>query len=272
MDIGARNRFRGWVREWRRSAAWLDLHSASRVADSLEGFLGLPHETLLRYIRELGFDLEFLSYLALKRREAMKIEPRVAGWMPYPLLFCLYAIVRWRKPETFVETGVGPGSSSSFILRAMQKNGIGQLVSIDLPGHDAVVYPGIGKQADVHIPHGFSTGWLILPSTRSRWDLRLGDSRTILPQVLEETGRIDAFLHDSLHTYEQMTFEYSEAYPRLREGGLLLSDDVTESWSLAFVDFCRKRGVPFTILDGRLGVARVQSPTDVSAQSGQPVS
>lgn len=38
--------------------------------------------------------------------------------------------------------------------------------------------------------------------------------------------KIDLFLHDSLHTYEQMMFEYRVAWPYIRVKGVLLSDDV----------------------------------------------
>lgn len=42
--------------------------------------------------------------------------------------------------------------------------------------------------------------------------------------------------------------EYNVAWPYLREGGLLLSDDVIEND--AFLDFCDKVGRTPTVIDG----------------------
>ena len=52
------------------------------------------------------------------------------------------------------------------------------------------------------------------------------------------------FVHDSLHTYDHMTAEYTIGYGALEEGGLLVSDDIgmNEAWS----DFTRAKA-----LDGR---------------------
>ena len=260
MAIGTNASPRSWHRRWGEAAPWAALPWALRSAARLEAFLGLPRTRLTRYVVELDLDAEFLGSLTLKRRRAMRIEPAVAGWVANSHAACLYALVRWRKPRIMVETGVGPGSSAAFVLRAMQRNHAGRLVSIDLPGYDLAYYPSIGRHADIHIPTGFSVGWQTHPSTRTRWDLRLGDARTVLPDVLEATRPIQMFFHDSLHTAEHMTFEYTEAAGSLEPGGLLLSDDVMAKWSLAFVDFCRARRIPFTVLDGRLGVAVVPRP------------
>src|SRR5437588_1399250 len=44
-----------------------------------------------------------------------------------------YALCRLRKPEVVVETGVGYGVTSAFLLQALAVNNQGQLWSIDLP-------------------------------------------------------------------------------------------------------------------------------------------
>jgi predicted O-methyltransferase YrrM len=58
---------------------------------------------------------------------------------------------------------------------------------------------------------------------------------------LAELGNIGVFIHDSLHTYEHMRWEFETAYPYLRTGGLLLSDDAL--WNGSFQDFVREAGV-----------------------------
>ena len=70
---------------------------------------------------------------------------------------------------------------------------------------------------------------------RPAWRLHLGDSRDVLPPLLAELGRIDLFIHDSLHTYDHMLWEYRAAWPFLRPGGLLFSDDAL--WNAAFTEF-----------------------------------
>jgi hypothetical protein len=41
------------------------------------------------------------------------------------------------------------------------------------------------------------------------------------------------FLHDSLHTYRTMRWEFDVVWPRLREGGALLADDVQANRAFA---------------------------------------
>ncbi|MCJ7805185.1 class I SAM-dependent methyltransferase [Patescibacteria group bacterium] len=142
----------------------------------------------------------------------------------------LYVIVRILRPEVVVETGVAAGISSAFILQALQDNGEGTLYSIDFPNY-ALTDSSL-------IPEGKETGLAIPPYLKERWNLRLGKSKDLLPSLLAELGKVDIFLHDSEHTYDNMTFEYTTVWDYLGTGGLLLSHDV--SWNYAFADFARK--------------------------------
>lgn len=136
-----------------------------------------------------------------------------------------YGVVRAVAPEVVVETGVASGVSSSYLLLALQKNGRGVLHSIEL-----------GDPR--YLPPGKPPGWIVPDWLKSRWDLHIGDSRVLLPKLLEELGGTDIFIHDSLHTYEQMLWEYRAAYPSIRPGGLLFSDDA--AWNPAFPEFSRE--------------------------------
>lgn len=133
-----------------------------------------------------------------------------------------YAIVRTLKPELVVETGVANGISSAYLLLALERNGRGMLHSIEV---------GDGT----YLPAGRPNGWIVPGWLRKRWSLHWGDSRRLVPDLLNELGTIDIFIHDSLHTYEHMKFEYEQAYPHLRRGGVLISDDAL--WNRAFGDF-----------------------------------
>jgi predicted O-methyltransferase YrrM len=135
-----------------------------------------------------------------------------------------YATVRALKPSCVVETGIANGVSASYLLLALQKNGRGRLHSV-------------GLADPAFLPAGKEPGWLVPPWLRSSWQIHLGDARDILPTLFAELGRIDLFIHDSLHTYDHMRWEFETAYPYLLPGGLLLSDDAL--WNDAFHDFAR---------------------------------
>ena len=50
-----------------------------------------------------------------------------------------------------------------------------------------------------------------------------------MPPLLERLGEIDSFMHDSEHSFDCMWFEYNRAWPALREGGVMFSDDVNST-------------------------------------------
>ena len=138
-----------------------------------------------------------------------------------------YAVVRAFQPKIIVETGVANGVSSAYILLALQANGRGTLYSI-------------GLNDPQFLPAGKPLGWIVPQELRSKWKLLVGDSRTILPELLDEIGSTDIFIHDSLHTYEHMLWEFRRAYPHLPSGGLLFSDDA--KWNSAFPEFALEVG------------------------------
>jgi predicted O-methyltransferase YrrM len=144
----------------------------------------------------------------------------------------LYAVLRTLRPSVAVETGVANGFSTAFSLLALERNGEGELHSIDLPrvvGQEyeaGTFYEGKGRAG---LPEGERPGWLIPDSLRERWTLILGRSQEELPPLLARLGTIDFFMHDSEHSFECMSFEYGQAWPALREGGVLVSDDVNST-------------------------------------------
>ena len=70
----------------------------------------------------------------------------------------------------------------------------------------------------------------------------LADQRdALLPELLRPLHHVDLFLHDSDHSYETMLFELEHAFPKLADGGLLLSDDT--QLHTAWDDFCAKHGL-----------------------------
>jgi predicted O-methyltransferase YrrM len=163
---------------------------------------------------------------------------RVTGRDGYDEGFRLYRLLRDLRPQVAVETGVCNGVSTAFLLLALEDNGEGELHSIDLPEVAGEEYEQgtfwDGKGGAV-IPPGKEPGWMVPTELRDRWHLLLGRSQDELPPLLERLGSIDFFMHDSEHSYECMNFEFRAAWDALREGGVLVADDV--SVNSAWVEF-----------------------------------
>jgi predicted O-methyltransferase YrrM len=123
-----------------------------------------------------------------------------------------YTLVRLNVPSLVVETGVGRGVTSYYILRALEKNQKGCLYSVDLP------------PLKRHARH--EVGRLVPPSLRSRWVLSFGPGIDAMQTLQEKLRDIDMFVHDSNHTYRNQRAEYGIALAWLRERGILVSDDV----------------------------------------------
>lgn len=174
--------------------------------------------------------------------------PYVSGAIKRLHAIHLYALVRRLRPDRMLETGVCNGLSSAVILRAMQANGAGRLSSVDLPefsgerGGAQAFWSGKGGAV---VPAGLAPGWLVPQELRSRWDLHLGRSASLLPPLLDELGPIDCFLHDSEHSFENQSFEFEAAARHLRPGGILVASDTGAS--SAFDAFCAAHVCDFEV-------------------------
>jgi predicted O-methyltransferase YrrM len=146
-----------------------------------------------------------------------------------------YLACRLASPEVVVETGVAYGVSSAFILRAMQENGRGTLHSVDLPP----------------LRRRYERFWCIaVPNElRGRWRLHRGTSATVLPRLLGGVSTVDLFVHDSLHTHRNMRREFEAVWPRLRNGALLLADDVERN--RAFGELWQKGPTLWRVVEDR---------------------
>jgi predicted O-methyltransferase YrrM len=128
------------------------------------------------------------------------------------LLRAIWCLIRHLRPTNVVETGVAHGLTSRFILEALEKNGFGHLWSIDKPPMEQTLREQIaiavaGKHPD-------------------RWSLIEGSSSDHLPNLISELGQIDIFIHDSLHTEQNVRFELDGVWAALRPGGAIVVDDI----------------------------------------------
>jgi predicted O-methyltransferase YrrM len=232
-----------------------------------------PASAAHAYIREIEDDRDFLNEIRSAMMQWTPYQPRAVDFMMSgrsgSVFFnevTLYAIVRSLRPAVVVETGGTPGKSTAFILRAMARNQLGHLYTIDLPP-PSNEQSRLVRRETYHEsrPAAVGSNWIVPDSLRGRHTLLLGKSRDLLPGVLDDAHPIDIFMHDSDHSYENMCWEFETAWPNVKPGGLLISDDVLANAS--FFDFCRREALSFTNVFN-LGVARRGTP-GASPAAGQ---
>lgn len=151
----------------------------------------------------------------------------------------LYIVIRVERPAIVVETGVLHGLTTLFLLRALERNGAGRLVSIDLPSYSE---SGPSNQDGyvATLPSGCEPGWIVPMKRYPNWRLMLGSSLDVLPDLDDEIGAVDLFCHDSEHTFPVMWFELDWAWHNISDHGLIVCDNIEANTS--FSDFCRKIG------------------------------
>lgn len=191
-------------------------------------------QTLSRFKEQVARENPELAALLAEDGEAARtasavvqgLNHRLAGQsaLPFPLFFnadrtiamLCYAMTRAFKPALVLETGVGYGVASAMFLTAMEKNGSGRLVSIDLPP--------LGDTA------GRFIGAAIPDQLRHRWSLRVGGSRRLLPRVLKEVGEVDLFMVDDATIPSLQKHDLETSWPHIRPGGALIVNDVGEQF------------------------------------------
>ena len=172
---------------------------------------------------------------SLWRPERDSDEPLSVWTARNELLNLVGGIVKLMRPTVVVETGVALGFSTATILAAMRDNGGGSLYSVDLP--------------HVQYGHDREIGSAVPDDLREGWTLRLGRSEKLLPALVREVAPIDLFIHDANHAYSAQLREYRTAWPYLRPGGVLVSDDVGNP---AFVEFAAEVGArPYLVPGSR---------------------
>lgn len=136
------------------------------------------------------------------------------GWNDGDKAECqaIWCVVAHTRPTTVVETGVAHGFTTRLILDGLERNGHGGLWSVDLPAVDPALHSEIG----IAVPKG----------SRGRWTYIEGTSRDRLPRLVKDLGKIDFFVHDSLHTGRNVCFELETVWPALRPCGVAVVDDI----------------------------------------------
>ena len=132
----------------------------------------------------------------------------------------LYGLTRWLRPAVVVESGGFIGMSSAFILKAFADANLtaAKLYSIEWSEdceQGALIPDELRSASGAFVP------------------MRGKVEDFLKHEQLPES--IDMFLHDSSHSYRHMLWEFRQFWPRLRDGGLLVSHDV--QMNAAFPEF-----------------------------------
>ncbi len=149
------------------------------------------------------------------------LERKAAAGVSWEEGRLLYLVTREIQPTVAIETGVGRGTSTAFILQAMDDVSKGELHSIDIRPE---------KEIGDAIPEGL----------KERWHYHKGKTLKELPAMLEEIGTICLFFHDSDHSYRNMLFEFEAVWPHLSDGCVMLAHDANQND--AFLDFSDRTG------------------------------
>lgn len=133
----------------------------------------------------------------------------------------LYLISEHLKVKNVLETGVAYGWSSLALLLSLQNRASGTLYSIDLPYFHLQNDEYVGCV----IPHDLKRHWTLL---------RMADKEG-LRKVVKLCNSFDLVHYDSDKSYTGRLSSYKFIWPYVREGGVLISDDVGDNF--AFRDF-----------------------------------
>lgn len=248
-------------------------YNITLVAD----YMGVAPDVLLGFYEELRADTAFIADLnarmAYIRSEygfdkgifRMESVPSV-DWFAFERVL-LYILVRLKRPKFILETGVFYGGNTVFLLKGLQDNGEGRLISVDLP--DSHIrrdkkqerHPGVGDSEFYR--EDLRSGFLVPPALEANWELAIGDSLSEIPSRREI---FDMYVHDSDHSYAFLKSEMAAALPKLAADGVAVVDDI--DWSNAFYEACVVRKLhPLLLTDNgkdnlrvRIGMLRLDHP------------
>lgn len=219
----------------RRAAQELGDRRAAAGAGWVARLLGVDPERIDPFLEEVDRLEPWIRTIRNLHREGGR-----QSYAQFRAPFELYALVRYLRPRHIVETGVSSGVSSAHFLLGIRRNRGGRLHSIDRPIEQRSARLG-PHDSPVAVPPGRSSGWAVPPELRRDWDLRVGLSERLLPELVAEIPSIDLFLHDSHHTPKHLTFELETIRPKLRPGSVVLADNTV--WTgAAFPRFARSLG------------------------------
>ena len=196
-----------------RQPWWRRAKKANKNEGGSTPFYGI-WDAVARFAAEIRTS-DFMAEM-IRRRDASGSQ----GLMGALDCATLYALTRWRRPAVVVESGGFVGMSSAFLLKALIDEGV-----------------TTAKLYSIEWSEDCDQGALIPNELRSQFVPLRGKVEDFVRSD-ELPSSIDMFLHDSSHSYRHMLWEFRQFWPRLRDGGLLVSHDV--NMNAAFPEFVAK--------------------------------
>jgi predicted O-methyltransferase YrrM len=180
--------------------------------------LGFPHAALRSFRREEAARLDAAE---------LRVSSAPGGMGGGADMDLLYSLCLATGATRVLETGVAFGWSSLAILSAISRDPAAELISIDLPY--------LGAKLDTLV------GLAVPNDLRRQWSLRHGADRDELPGAVSKLAPLDLAHYDSDKSYLGRRWAYPLIWSGLRDGGMLISDDVEDN--MAFLDFAADVGV-----------------------------
>ncbi|WP_439610384.1 class I SAM-dependent methyltransferase [Reyranella sp.] len=262
------------IADTRKCNVW----NLKRLAD----FFGADQAILESYYQEILEDVSFLQEInnrlktvrqefgftkGIFNRESVDS----ADWFAFERVL-LYVLVRHFRPRAVLETGVYYGGNTAFLLAALERNGLGKLVSIDLPDSTirttqegtAARHPLVGE-TEFYEPK-MKPGFIVPEYLKKHWEFVEGDSISTIPTRAE---KFDLYLHDSDHSMDFLTAEAEAAWPKLAQDAVVVVDDI--DWSNGFFALCvSKKLCPVLFTDNgkdnlrvRTGLVKLDHPRNL---------
>lgn len=167
----------------------------------------VPVSQVRKWIAELDGDTLLRQHIEQTTAGAAR-RGLADRWVHYARRAGWYAIVRARKPQHVVETGVDKGLGTCVIASALLRNAA--------EGH-----PGRVTSLDINPEAGYlakDEPWAEVV------DLVIGDS---IASIKAMDRPVDLFLHDSDHAAQHERNEFTVVEPMLSPDAMLLSDNAT---------------------------------------------
>jgi predicted O-methyltransferase YrrM len=146
---------------------------------------------------------------------------RLGRGMDHPLYGrFIYAFAKVYRPQVVVEVGSYAGGTAIGWAAALKENGSGRLICVDNDTYAQGTYPTITR-----------TNLQKTGLSESRYELRTGDSKRLIPALAAELrAAVDVYLVDADHSYEGAMADMQNGLPMIRAGGFMLVHDVDRNF------------------------------------------
>jgi hypothetical protein len=176
-----------------------------RLGHFVSSSLRVPYLEVLSFFDELTKD-EAFNYALQSNLAKSEFKGVINPNFSFGRRFAWYAIVRIKRPQVVIESGTDKGLGSAVLSQALRKNGGGELFTIDINPKSGSLIDSDYFQFNTHRIHL--------------------DSRVFLESF---NKKVDFFIHDSDHSFENESLEYELVEPKLSANGLVASDNAGES-------------------------------------------